>query len=123
MPTSGRKDDSGKPPISLISRRAIEEEAKVMAFGREKYDAWNWSKGIAWSRVLDAVLRHVHAYCDGETFDPETGLSHAAHARAGLGFILDYEKEHPELDDRRPREDLSKVWRGAGGSILSINVS
>jgi len=75
-----------------------------MAFGREKYDSWNWSKGIAWSRVIDAVLRHVYAYADGETLDLETGISHAAHARCGLAFLLDFEKEHPELDDRRPRE-------------------
>jgi len=50
------------------------------------------------------VLRHVYAYADGETLDLETGISHAAHARCGLAFLLDFEKEHPELDDRRPRE-------------------
>lgn len=99
----GLKYDSGKPPLSLISRRANEEEAKVLAFGANKYARWNWANGIAWSRILDAALRHIGAFADGENFDAETGLSHLAHARCCLGFLLDYEKEHPELDDRRPR--------------------
>lgn len=99
----GLKFDDGKPPLSLISRRANEQEARVLDFGRRKYNSWNWSLGMQWSRVLDAVMRHVAAYADGETFDPESGLSHLAHARCGLGFLLDYEESHPELDDRRPR--------------------
>jgi hypothetical protein len=101
--SGGKKFDSEKPPMTLISRRAQEEEAKVLAFGAKKYDKWNWSRGIAWSRVLDAAIRHLIAFADGEDVDPETGLSHLAHARCCTGFLLDYEKEHPELDDRRPR--------------------
>lgn len=101
--TEGKKFDGGKPPLTLISRRANDQEALVLAFGKQKYDAWNWSKGIAWSRVLDAAMRHISAFADGEDTDSETGLSHLAHARCCMGFLLDYEKEHPELDDRRPR--------------------
>jgi len=130
----GRKDDAGKPPMSLVSRRAMEEEAKVLDFGKRKYDAWNWSEGIAWSRCLDAVLRHVYAYCDGESLDPESGLSHLAHARCGLGFLLDFEQSHPELDDRRKRavfgrvipvssEDMRKLRNGASLESLQIDVS
>lgn len=100
----GRKNDKGKPPLALIPRRAVEKEAEVLEFGKNKYDSWNWASGIAWSRLLDAVLRHVYAYADGEDLDPESGISHLAHARCGLGFLLDYEQSHPELDDRRPRQ-------------------
>lgn len=100
--TSGYKKDEDKPPLALISRRAMEEEAKVMAFGATKYAAWNWAQGMSWMRVLSAAMRHLAAYADGETLDPETGLSHIAHARCCTAFLLDYEKHHPELDDRRP---------------------
>jgi hypothetical protein len=103
METEAKKFDSGKPPLSLIPRRANEEEAKVLDFGRQKYGAWNWAKGMDWSRLVDAGMRHMTAFADGEDVDPESGLSHLAHARACLGFLLDYEKEHPELDDRRKR--------------------
>lgn len=99
----GNKLDAGKPPLSWIPRVANEEEARVLAFGAKKYARWNWAKGIAWSRVLDAAMRHLGAFADGEDVDPETGISHLAHARCCTGFLLDYLKEHPELDDRRKR--------------------
>lgn len=98
------KFDAGKAPISLISRRAIEEEAKVMAFGLKKYGAHNWRKGMEWSRCIDAGLRHLLAFADGEDLDPETGLSHLAHARCCLAFLLDYEKSHPKMDDRHGKK-------------------
>ena len=98
--TEGVKNDAGKPPISLINRRALEEEARVMAYGAEKYAVHNWRKGIASSRLLDAALRHILAYVDGENVDPETGLSHLAHARCCLAFQIELEVTHPKLDDR-----------------------
>ena len=35
---SGKKNDDGKPPISLLDRDFIEGTANVMAFGAKKYD-------------------------------------------------------------------------------------
>lgn len=103
--SAGRKDDGGKPTLSLISRHAMEQEAKVLDFGARKYDAWNWSKGIKYSRVLSALMRHAFAYADGESQDPETGLSHMAHVRCCAGFLLDYELNHPEMNDLRRDEN------------------
>ena len=94
------KHDSGKPPISLISTKALIEEAKVMAYGEKKYGRDTWRGGFAYSRLLDAALRHILAYNDGEDKDAETGISHLAHARCCLGFLLEQEVTHKELDDR-----------------------
>lgn len=96
----GKKFDTGKPKIGLIPRRAIEEEAKVLMFGEGKYTRDNWRKGIARTRIVDAILRHAFAYSEGETLDPETGLSHLAHIRCEAAFGLEFEVTHPELDDR-----------------------
>jgi len=98
--SSGKKFDSGKAPVSLISSEALLQEASVLAMGRDKYGAHNWRGGLEWTRVCDALLRHVLAWKDGEDLDPESGLSHIAHARACTGFILEYIKTHPELDNR-----------------------
>lgn len=98
--TEGKKFDSGKPPLSLIPARAQIEEARVLAFGAQKYGTHNWRAGMAWSRLLDAALRHITAYAAGADTDEETGLSHLAHARCCLGFLLDYETTHRELDNR-----------------------
>jgi hypothetical protein len=102
---SALKYDNSKPPMDLLSRKALVELAKVMEFGRVKYAAHNWRKGMAWSRVIAALLRHALAYSDGETTDPETGLSHAAHVMACAMFLVEYEQTHIELDDRYGKEN------------------
>lgn len=100
-PISGAaKHDDGKPPLGMIPRSALIEEAYVMGFGAEKYDRDNWRKGMAWSRLIDASFRHLAAFNDGEDFDPETGLHHLAHARCCMAFLIEYMTTHPELDDR-----------------------
>lgn len=103
VPAGGTKYDDGKPPISLIPRSAIEEEAMVLAFGAKKYAADNWRKGFAYRRLIDAALRHMFAIADGEDYDPETGLLHAAHARCCLGFLIEHYKEGLGHDDRYVR--------------------
>jgi len=97
------KFDGGKPPLSLISRYALEEEAKVLAFGAQKYGTHNWRQGMGFSRLVDAALRHVYAFADGHDKDEETGLSHLAHARCCLAFLLEYEGKKLGTDDRYGR--------------------
>ena len=94
------KFDNGKPPLGLIPRQALEAEAQVLAFGAEKYGRDNWRGGMAWSRLLDAALRHITAFVDGEDLDPETGLSHLAHARCCLAFLITYAELGLGTDDR-----------------------
>lgn len=99
------KHDTGKPGMNLLSREALEQIALVMDFGKEKYAAHNWRQGFAWSRPLSAALRHIMAFNDGEDKDPESGLSHLAHAACCIMFLLEFEKTHKELDDRwKPAE-------------------
>lgn len=78
----------------------MEEIAKVLAFGAQKYAAHNWRKGIAYSRLLDAALRHLYAFADGEDTDPESGLSHIAHAGCCVVFLLGMIHSRPDQDDR-----------------------
>lgn len=97
------KFDRGKPRLDLLPTSALEEVAKVMAAGAAKYDDHNWRKGTAWSRYYAAALRHLFAWWRGEDNDPETGLSHLAHATCCLLFILEYArggKRHEKNDDR-----------------------
>lgn len=94
------KHDTDKLPMHLLSTTALEEVAAVLQFGAQKYDAHNWRKGFVWSRPLSAALRHILAFNGGEDCDPESGRSHIAHAMCCLMFLLEFEKTHPELDDR-----------------------
>jgi hypothetical protein len=91
QPAAGAvKADAGKLPLELVPTRPLEAVAAVLAFGARKYAANNWRKGLAFSRVYAAVLRHLFAWWRGEDNDPETGLSHLAHARCELDFLLEY---------------------------------
>jgi hypothetical protein len=98
--SEGLKFDKGKPPISLLDRHALEQIASVMDFGAHKYGRHNWRGGIKYSRLLDAALRHLMAFNDGEDLDNETKLSHIAHAGCCIMFLLWMEKERKDLDDR-----------------------
>ena len=97
---SGKKNDNGKPPISLLDRDFIEGTAQVMAFGAKKYDRYNWCGGIAHTRLVDAAMRHLVAYASGEDLDPESGLPHVDHAAASINMLRGNQRLHPELDDR-----------------------
>ena len=98
--TEGTKFDEGKPRMDLIDSYAIEELSKVLSFGAEKYEEHNWRKGMKVSRLLAAGLRHIYSFMKGEDNDPETGLSHIAHAMCCMMFILWLVKAKPEYDDR-----------------------
>jgi hypothetical protein len=94
------KFDENKLPLHLLSTEAINQTAAVLQFGAEKYAEHNWRKGFAWSRPLAAAMRHITAFNAGEDRDPESGLSHLAHAACCIMFLLEFEKTHQELDDR-----------------------
>ena len=94
------KFDGDKLPLHLLSTEAMNQTAAVLAFGAQKYAAHNWRKGFAWSRPLSAAMRHITAFNAGEDKDPESGLSHLAHAACCIMFLLEFEKTHPHLDDR-----------------------
>lgn len=96
----GTKHDSGKPQLSLVSLELLEGLARVRAFGSIKYGKNNYRKGFKYSRSIDAALRHIHAFNNGEDLDKESGLSHIFHAVASLEHLIYDLTHHPENDDR-----------------------
>lgn len=104
--TGGRKDDGGKLPWHLLPYDAVEDIVKVLDFGAKKYAPRNWEKGIVYSRVYGALMRHLVAWWMKENGgrDKETGLSHLAHAGCCVLFLIAFEKRivgaDIELDDR-----------------------
>jgi len=105
--SGGTKHDSGKAPLSLIPRVALEAEAQVMGFGAKKYGRHNYKQGFEYSRLLDAALRHIHAFNDGEDNDPESGISHLAHARCCLSMLLECINIGTATDDRFKKDSTA----------------
>jgi hypothetical protein len=102
----GTKNDQGKPRWDLFPFDAAEQIVLVLNFGANKYADRNWEKGIKYGRVFGALIRHTTAWfmckvTGKTTTDPETGLSHLAHAGCCLLFLLAYEaRGMKEYDDR-----------------------
>jgi hypothetical protein len=98
--SDAQKFDTQKSPMQLLPGDPLRHIADVLGFGAQKYAAHNWRKGMEWSRLIGAAMRHLTAFNDGEDSDPESGISHLAHAGCCILFLLQYLKDHPELDDR-----------------------
>lgn len=106
--SEGKKYDTGKAPMELLSHGALEEIARVFGHGAVKYGRYNYKAGLDWTRVVGAAYRHLGAFNSGENLDSESGFSHIAHLGACCIMLLDYIKDHPELDDRWKR-DTKKI--------------
>ena len=101
IPTEGAvKHDNGKPELHFLSREMVEAVAEVRSFGAKKYSPNGWKAGFKYSRSISAALRHIMAFNSGEDNDPESGLSHLAHAICCLEHLIHDVKYRPENDDR-----------------------
>ena len=88
---TGIKFDSKKPDYSLIPPNALDDVAKVLTYGAQKYDRHNWKQlENLDTRYFAAAQRHLWALQRGETLDAETGIHHAAHAICCMMFMLEF---------------------------------
>lgn len=84
----GKKYDSGKRRLDLITPEMPRALGEVLTFGANKYGDRNWEKGIDLDRRYAACQRHLLAVREGEFCDPESGLAHLDHAFCNLGMML-----------------------------------
>ena len=105
---SGARYNTGKPDFSLIPLSTLEDEAKVWEYGKRKYAAWNWAKGMDWSIPYACAMRHLSAWQSGENIDTESGQPHLAHVACNIRMLILYSKTYPEGDDRPPKEYMAK---------------
>lgn len=98
----GMKHDGEKKfRPELLSPAATLGLSAVLTVGAKKYEDRNWEKGILYSRVYGALMRHMLAWWDGEDFDPETGLPHLDHAQCCIHFLSHYHhNDYCDIDDR-----------------------
>lgn len=101
----GLKFDTEKPPLQLLPFDVLEEIAKVLQYGAHKYAPNNWRKGLVYSRLFGAAMRHWWAWWRGQDLDPETGYHHLAHAACCNVFALHFAlRGAGELDDRQEHQ-------------------
>lgn len=106
----GTKFDEGKVRLELIPPEILYAVGTVLTFGASKYQERNWEKGMKWSRVFGALMRHMWAWWGGkgpttksflfEDKDSETAYSHLWHAATCILFLVAYEERSVGEDDR-----------------------
>jgi len=101
-----------KVPLGLIPPHAMEQTAWVHKLGADKYGPWNWREtGVCASTYVNAILRHLNAWRDGEDLDPESGISHLAHVACSANILMDAEYCDKLQDDR------NRAQKHVGGGI------
>lgn len=90
--------------------------ARALAEGAEKYGPWNWrDKPVPLMTYIGAAYRHLGAFVEGETLDPDSSTkSHLDGAIASIAIIIDAMSlgEGMYIDDRP--EIIS------GGSLIEL---
>lgn len=93
---------STKVSISKFPAVAIVHGAHAMMDGADKYGAFNWrAKQVQADIYVDAALRHLTAWFEGEEVAKDSGVHHLGHAIACCAILLDAQ-ETGNLIDNRP---------------------
>jgi hypothetical protein len=91
------------PNLSVIPSTAVVGLGRAMQNGSDKYGPFNWRQHPVKSSIyVDACLRHIMAWQDGEQEADDSGVHHLAHAMACLGILMDAEEVGNMIDERVP---------------------
>lgn len=87
------KSDAGKPKLTLVPTKIIEDIARVREYGVNKYgDSENW-RAVDINRYRNAAYRHWLAYVeDNQGIDEESGLPHLSHIACNIAFLCELEE-------------------------------
>ncbi len=105
----GAKKDEGKVRWYLIPWEPLKALAALYTMGARKYEPENWRKGIAYSRIFSAMMRHAWAWYGGETHDPEDGQHHLTSVAWCAFTLMWYELYRPKFDDRY-KDEPEETW-------------
>lgn len=90
-----------KVPLGQVLPVAMAHEACAMLDGDLKYGFRNWRQKPVVARIyIDAALRHLQQWAEGEEVAEDSGVHHLGHARACLGILLDAQETGNLVDDR-----------------------
>lgn len=90
-----------KAPLGLIPSIAMEHTSWVHLLGSKKYGPFNWRKtGVCATTYVNAILRHLNAWREGEDNDQESGITHLAHIACCCNILMDAQRCGTLQDDR-----------------------
>jgi hypothetical protein len=90
-----------KPALRLVPPALALHVATAMSDGAKKYGAYNWRENAVRNTVyVEAALRHLYSYLDGEDRARDSGRLHLAHVGACVAILLDALEYGNLIDDR-----------------------
>jgi hypothetical protein len=101
--TANPKDLFGSVKVSLtkLPAVAVMHAAHAMMNGAEKYGPYNWrDKQIIASIYIDAAMRHLQDWFEGQETASDSEVHHLGHAIACCAILLDAQETGNLIDDR-----------------------
>lgn len=95
-----KKNDVGKLRWDLLPPFPMMKLVEVYSMGAGKYGDYNWRKGMAWSRIFAAMMRHAWNWWAGQKNDPVDGQHHLASVAWAALTLMQYEVDQTKFDDR-----------------------
>lgn len=101
--TGAQRDDSeDKGMPALITWEMIRRLSLHLERGAKHYGSDNWRQGMPFRRTADSLIRHIFQWLDRDEEE-----DHLAAILCNAMFLMQFEKEHPELDDRWREKNLA----------------
>lgn len=119
--SQGSKNDSNKAQLCLIPSEALTGMAKAFMYGAKKYNRYNFRKGIQYTRLTDAAMRHILQFLDREEADIESFESHVDHALASLAMLKYMIVNRPDMDDRYKPEPITQPIKEVESSKKEVS--
>jgi len=97
------KDLVGAKKVSITKLPAVGilHGSHAMMDGAAKYGPFNWRDNkVKASIYVDAAMRHLNAWFDGEENATDSGAHHLGHALACCAILLDAQETGNMVDDR-----------------------
>jgi len=108
-----------KVKVQYIPPSAIIALGQALGEGGDKYGPFNWRNNpIECLTYIGGCMRHLLAYMDGETIDPEGGKHHLAGALANLAILIDAESMGTMIDNRPKSSNAGAKIRELAGVKL-----
>lgn len=99
-PNTGGTKDRKTAQFGALDGLSLYRVAQVAGHGAGKYGRLNWMRGYDWSLAYDAMQRHLLKWQAGEDTDPESGMSHLAHAAFHILSLIGMGERGLGTDDR-----------------------
>ena len=97
---AGKKNDAGKPDLSLIPFCAEVALAEALMVGEKKYGRFNYTNGLSANRLIASMRRHLGQWADGEERCQEDKQLHLGSVMAIASMLIDLQRLGRLQDDR-----------------------